>query len=323
MVAADLAVERADQRAGRACSRPIRRYFTSAHRPLGPARRGSAGDNGRGRRRVPRTTLRAAAGRARTTSSAAGRERREALPAQVAEPALHPVADDGVADGLDRPRSPTRAGRPGRLVGAAGARRGCRCRCAGPRATTRRRSATAGEPMRRGQHGRGTAGRAAGLRRPGSCGPCGDARTGWCARHGCACAAGIRAPCGGGGCSAGTYACSRALSDGGQGRSRRRSARSPVGVGRRWSRLGSDRGFGRHRPPTRRRAASGRPAAWTCGTRRHRVTEERYARRLRRGQIATGRRPARPAACGYAGPDAGSPSPRASRRRRPRTSACG
>src|SRR5580765_3214103 len=44
-----------------------------------------------------------------------------------------------------------------------------------------------------------------------------------------------------------------------------------------------DRGFGRHRPPTRRWSGPGASpgGAWTCGTRRHRVTEERYARRLR------------------------------------------
>ena len=110
---------------------------------------------------------------------------------------------------------------------------------------------TAGEPMGRGKHGRGS--RAGveprGLRPPVSCGPCGDVRTGCCARHGCACAAGIRAPCGGGGCSAGTYACSRALSDGGQGRSRRRRPDRPLATdsaGR-----GSVKGSGlRPAPPT-------------------------------------------------------------------------
>jgi hypothetical protein len=47
------------------------------------------------------------------------------------------------------------------------------------------------------------------VRRPGSCGPCGDGSTGWRDRHGSACAGGSRAPCDGDGCSAGTYACSR------------------------------------------------------------------------------------------------------------------
>ena len=51
--------------------------------------------------------------------------------------------------------------------------------------------------------------RALAVRRPGSCGPCGDGPTGWRDRHGSACAGGSRAPCDGDGCSAGTYACSR------------------------------------------------------------------------------------------------------------------
>ena len=50
----------------------------------------------------------------------------------------------------------------------------------------------------------------AAVRRPGCCDPCGDEPTGSSGRRGCACAGGNRAPCDGDGCSAGTYACSRA-----------------------------------------------------------------------------------------------------------------
>ncbi len=50
----------------------------------------------------------------------------------------------------------------------------------------------------------------AAVRRPGCCGPCGDAPTGSSGRRGCACAGGNRAPCDDDGCSAGRYACSRA-----------------------------------------------------------------------------------------------------------------
>ncbi len=49
------------------------------------------------------------------------------------------------------------------------------------------------------------------LTRPGGCDPCGDERKGSIDRRGCACADGSRASCDGAGCSAGTYACSRAL----------------------------------------------------------------------------------------------------------------
>ena len=47
------------------------------------------------------------------------------------------------------------------------------------------------------------------VRPRGSCGPCDGARPGSSDPHGCASAGGSRAPCDGGGCSAGTYACSR------------------------------------------------------------------------------------------------------------------
>ena len=48
-----------------------------------------------------------------------------------------------------------------------------------------------------------------GLRPRASRGPCGDGRPGWRGRRGCACGGGSRASWHDGGCSAGTYACSR------------------------------------------------------------------------------------------------------------------
>jgi hypothetical protein len=65
----------------------------------------------------------------------------------------------------------------------------------------------------------GAAGRA--VRPRGSCGPCGGATTGSCDRRGCASSGGSRAPCAGGGCSAGTYACSRASLHTGSGQPHR------------------------------------------------------------------------------------------------------
>ena len=50
------------------------------------------------------------------------------------------------------------------------------------------------------------------VRRPGSLRPLRRRPTGSRGRRGCACAGGNRAPCDGGGCSAGRYACSRAIS---------------------------------------------------------------------------------------------------------------
>ena len=102
------------------------------------------------------------------------------------------------------------------------------------------------------------------VRRRGSCGPCDDAKTEWSGRRGCACAGGNRAPCAGDGCSAGTYACSRAS----------------LSVVFRDVHTGgiSSAPFGWHRPPT----ALQHPP-WTCGTGRHQVTGQRYA--LRSGRV--------------------------------------
>jgi len=103
-----------------------------------------------------------------------------------------------------------------------------------------------------------------GLRQRGSCDPCGDARTGSRDRRGCASAGGSRAPCAGDGCSAGTYACSRAhLHDSCWDASTHRLARrktSPV-MQHNW-----------HRSPARQtpldnvRQSPGRVRSWTCGT---------------------------------------------------------
>ena len=47
------------------------------------------------------------------------------------------------------------------------------------------------------------------LRQRGGCDPCDGGTTGWSGRRGCASAGGSRGSCADGGCSAGTYACSR------------------------------------------------------------------------------------------------------------------
>ena len=145
VVAADLAVERADQRRGRRAAgrsgRTSRRLTVPGRATLAP---GTAPDNGRGRRRVPRTTRRPPAGapgpRARQPAGSDG----EALPDQVAEPALDTVADDGVADGLAHHEPDPRRRRLAVVRRRAGAPPGCRCRRGGPsapRAGSRRRRA--------------------------------------------------------------------------------------------------------------------------------------------------------------------------------------
>ena len=137
------------------------------------------------------------------------------LPGQVTESALHAVAGHGVADGLADHEAHTHRSRSGGSLGSAGSGTGCEevdDEGARPRppATAHRRPEGGGvaKPVGGGQHGAGRPA-AAGLRPPGSCGPCGGARTRSHGRRGCACAGGNRAPCDGGGCSAGTYACSR------------------------------------------------------------------------------------------------------------------
>lgn len=93
-----------------------------------------------------------------------------------------------------------------------------------------------------------------------SCGPCGAASSGSRDRRGCASGGGNRAPCDGGGCWAGTCACSRRLSfewriagrvvrPTGSHRHDRPPGRSavPTGAPVRHHRYAT---FGRHRPPT-------------------------------------------------------------------------
>ena len=128
------------------------------------------------------------------------------LPGQVSQSALHAVTGDGVPHGLaDHEAHPRRLlrCRIGRQMRDDGARTAAA-------ATTDRLTerGTVGQAVSRGQH-RADLGRPAAVRRRGSCGPCGGARTRSRGRRGCACAGGNRAPCDGGGCSAGTYACSR------------------------------------------------------------------------------------------------------------------
>jgi hypothetical protein len=128
------------------------------------------------------------------------------LPGQVSESSLHAMAGDGVPHGLVHHEPDAGAGRSGRAVQVDddGGR-------AGPSTGPDRPSEglTIGESMRRGQHEDSRPGEP-GLRRPGSCGPCADGSTRWRGRRGCACAGGNRGSCDDDGCSAGTYACSRA-----------------------------------------------------------------------------------------------------------------
>jgi hypothetical protein len=161
------------------------------------------------------------------------RERRNVLPGQVSEASLHAIADGCVAHGLAHHEP-----HPRRFVtGTPGSRgdevhdQGARPRSA---ASANRGAKGVGvpQPVGRRQH---AAGLRSGLRRPGSCDPCGGARPGCCDPRGCASGDGSRAPCGGDGCSAGTYACSRVSLHGGSG------VATPAD---------RQRQFGWHRPPT-------------------------------------------------------------------------
>ena len=128
------------------------------------------------------------------------------------------------------------------------------------------------------------------VRRRACCDPCGGARTGSSDPRGCASAGGSRAPCDDGGCSAGTYACSREISE-------------TVRVTRSLDRT---RGVGWHRPSAgailvAREADTGRSRA-AAGRRRLRghaapvdtgSTAQRYAVPFDRVKPTTG-----PAPCG-------------------------
>ena len=217
VVPADLPVQRADHEAV-AAQQPDQQVLHRHHLPGRPERRGDrpCRGNGPARRELRRTTPRrppAAPGR----RAARRREQGQPLADQVPQPALDPVADDRGADRLG-PRSPTRG-----AVGTVGARsgdaRGGPPECEPPRrrpgARPRGGRKAAGQVSRCSAASTRRPAGARGLRQRGSCGPCGDGRTGWRGRRGCACAAGSRGSCADDGCSAGTCACSRAITPGG------------------------------------------------------------------------------------------------------------
>ena len=206
VVAADLAVERADQRAvGAEQPDQQQSHVTAPRSRQSPwsRQRSQVGAEFRVRRR--------GAGRQRPDHEH-GRtrkplQRRQVLPGQVSESALHAVADDGVAHGLahhETDAAPVVRRRRGR-----GGPRGCATPQRRPERTVARNASLSTSRWCAGSTAWPEQTPGASLRRPGSCGPCGDARTGSSGRRGCACAGGNRAPCDGGGCSAGTYACSR------------------------------------------------------------------------------------------------------------------
>jgi hypothetical protein len=207
------------------------------------------------------------------------RQRREVLPDQVTKAALHAIADNGVAHGPADHEPHSRwlvtAGHP--QVGDQRARR----RTAPVSARPPERFGI-GEALCRGYHCRADRGhrpgRGARLRRRGSCGPCGGGWRGSPGPRGCACAGGSRAPCAGGGCSAGTYACSRNFLSSTESMRGPRAKSVPA------------QKFGRHRPPTDHdshgHAApvdTGRPANGT----RWRETGSNSRRPGRRTAVAT------------------------------------
>ena len=211
MVAADLAVQRADQEPVQAQTGRSGGSACSAHRPQAPLQ--TTVEVG------PEFRVRRARG------AAGGRGRPAQLPPGGRRGARGTDGGGGAGPGAGR--------RHCRRRGPRRSRRGPDRAVAPSRCTTRmsppaRRQRT--DPCGGHHHGRADAAREARalftsrepeLRPRDSCGPCGGARTGSPAPRGCACAAGSRAPCDDDGCSAGTSACSRALSDGVQGRSRR------------------------------------------------------------------------------------------------------
>ena len=289
MVAAHLAVQGADQEAVQRAAGRSAGNASSAHRPRPRAVVTEARCRQRSRSAPSSCVRRPGRGRERADDQlAAGREVGESVTAQVAEPALDTMADDGVADGPADHEPDARRVAAGRRR-RTGARPGCRPRCGGPRATTRRRS-----PPRVRRCGAGSTDARSrsrveprGLRPPGSCGPCGDARTG--SQRPARVRMRSRNPC--------TLWRRRLFgwyvrlltsslrwwsgTDHAGGRPDRPMAsdsagRNPV------TGIGVSAGTAHPRTGPRERPRTGRDGAWTCGTRRHRVTEERYARRLRR-----------------------------------------
>ena len=189
------------------------------------------------------------------------------LPGEVSKATLDAVPDHCVAYCLAHHEPHSRRGRRDDLAPGGGevddeGARTC------PPSPANRGAKGVGVPqaMSRGQHGLRLACKRLAVRRPGSCDPYGDGRRGCCDPHGCASAGGIRAPCDDDGCSAGTYAYSRASLHGGSG------AATPAD---RQCQL--VKAF-RLAPPTH----GGIWLPWTCGTRRRRVTGQRYALAFRR-----------------------------------------
>ena len=244
---------------------PARSAVTGpGRRPRSARARAPRRARGRARPRSPRGPRQGAARRR------SRRQRGEPLPGQVPQPALHAVADDGVAHGLADRRTPPAAG-PGGGHAARSADRSrwtTSVRRAGrrPRRTARRKSSLGGEAVRLRGARRAPAG--SGRQTASSCGPCGDARTGSRGRRGCACAGGSRAPC-----------------------ARRRlfgwyvrllTATSPK-VAKGWSSVRT-RDVGRLRSAGTARPRGARPvaASRTCGTRRH-VGDRPTVRGGRRG----------------------------------------
>ena len=259
MVAADLSVERADQEPVQP-QQADQQVAQSAHRPS-PVPCGST--------EAPlqttvelRAEFRVRRARRRREGAddhvAAGRESVEALAAQVPEPALDPVRGTALpTDPADDEPDPGRvaSGRaPGR--GRPGGRRRC-----GARADDASDVTAVGEPMRRGEHGRGVT-------------SCGSSRAGSDSQALAALAA-TRGQDGAAGAGAHAQAEAvhlvatavvrlvRTLAHGSlrwwSGAVTPAAARSPVGDGQRWSKLVTAiGGFGRHRPPTRRWSGPGR-----------------------------------------------------------------
>ena len=176
VVAADLAVERADQRSGRpAAGRSGRTSSRSA--PAARLRGNASRSAPSSPYDAPRRRPAAPGPRARAEPGSDV----EALPGQVAEPALHPVADDGVAHRLADHEADPRAGRPAsvavdrRQVDDQGARRR-RGGPGGPRARKLAASTSAGAAGQH-EHAHGVGPRPSDGEA--ACGPCGGARTGW------------------------------------------------------------------------------------------------------------------------------------------------
>ena len=295
VVAADLAVQRADQRTGTAAAgrsgRSARQLTVPCLSPRLRCRQRSSSAPSSGVRRVR--------GRRQGAHDhlAAGREVGEALTAQVAQPALDMMADRRRCRRERPTTNPTRRGPTGRDAATWTTSRSPPLRR--PRADHPPDVTTVGQPMRRGEHGRGS--------RPGSSRAGSD-------RQALAALAAARGQDGAPG--AGAHAQPEAVhlvapavvrlvrtlahevspmvvrgghAGGGQIARWRQTA-----LVESWS-MRTEASAGTAHPRAGGTAPGTNPGgAWTCGTRRHRVTDERYAWRLR-GVKSTSAPTARPA----------------------------